>query len=71
MSFSQSTFGNHRFDNLTDSLSFPVAKNLKGCVECDGYDWNTLATYAPEDRVQAGLGFINRKCAFWSAVYRF
>lgn len=70
-SFATLAFGNYRFDNLTGNLSFPVAKNLKGCVEYDGYDWNTLATYAPVDRVQVSLGFINRKYAFWSAVYRF
>lgn len=70
-SFVSLSYGNYRFDGITGNVSFPIASRVKGCLEFDGYDWNTLAAYSPSQQLQVSLGFVGRKYAFWSACYRF
>jgi len=64
-------YGNYRFDGVTGNVSFPLASRMKGCIEFDGYDWNALAAYSPDKRIQMSIGYVNRKYAFWSAALRF
>lgn len=64
-------YGNYRFDDITGNISFPLTHQLKGCIEYDGYGWNTLASYSPSKQIQVSLGYVNQDYAFWSVCYRF